>query len=73
MYYDVRPIPRIYIYDALGLDMNDLIFSNNKFQPSLVAQWLRRQSSDVHELEGSCPSYGEVSEDEPVRHRQRSP
>lgn len=24
--------------------MNDLMFSNNKFQPSLVAQWLRRQS-----------------------------
>ena len=29
--------------------------------------------SDLHELKGSCPSFGEVSEDEPVRHRQRSP
>ena len=31
VYYDVIPIPRIYIDDALGLDMNDLIFSIFQF------------------------------------------
>ena len=65
MYYDFRPVPRLYIYDALGLNMNDPRFSNFKFQPSLVAQWIKAPVlvSDLHELKGSCPGFGEVSED----------
>lgn len=45
--------------------MNDPRFSNLIFQPSLVAQWIKAPVlvSDLHELKGSCPGFGEVSED----------
>ena len=72
MYYGDRPVPRLYIYDALGLYMNvfKLQISTVPCGSVVMAPVL---VSDLHELKGSCPGFGEVSEDEPVCHRQRSP